>query len=225
MSCLTLRTKSPPVTTSSAMTSARSSPDAHPWAAAKKPGSGIRVRGRPAAASAALRSDGQPLQLDPPPLHLPRREPHLGLLARHRPRRWPDTRRAWNVNDEARAATRGRVEVVEQAVAQGVGHQQVALVVDPGQAAAGVGEGPAVDVAPHLEHPQHPVELAGQRLGAALDPPLQPAQVLLQPLGPLRRPQVAAHVGTVGHRVRLRRAGHRAGRVRGPAPSPVRAGP
>src|ERR1043166_1027608 len=48
MSCLTLRTKSPPDISSSAMTSASSSPAAQLWAKSAKPGAGMRVIGRAA---------------------------------------------------------------------------------------------------------------------------------------------------------------------------------
>ena len=51
-----LRTKSPPDTASSTITSDSSSPAAHPWAWATKPGSGRRVRGRPASSSAMFSS-------------------------------------------------------------------------------------------------------------------------------------------------------------------------
>ena len=107
ISCFMLRTKSPPVTDSSPMTSARSSPAAHPWATAKKPGSGFRVCGRPASRSVAFRSEAIRSSCGPPPLHLARREPQVRLLGATRgppaPRAGP--RRASKVNAEAREAT------------------------------------------------------------------------------------------------------------------------
>src|SRR5438067_1029225 len=124
MSCLTLRTKSPPDISSSAMTSASSSPAAPLWARSAKPGAGERV--------------------------------------------------------------------IEQVRAKALGHEEVALVVDPRQLLAGVGEGPSVDVAPRFEDPQHPVELAGEGLGTAAHPTLEAAQLLLQSLGAFSGPEVGA---------------------------------
>ena len=56
ITCFTLRTKSPPVISSSSSTSARSSPFAHAWIAAVKPGSGRRVSGSRASRSVTCRS-------------------------------------------------------------------------------------------------------------------------------------------------------------------------
>ena len=52
ISCFTLRTKSPPDRSSSAMTTSKDSPAAHAYARARKVGSGSRVVGSPAFSSA-----------------------------------------------------------------------------------------------------------------------------------------------------------------------------
>ena len=58
----------------------------------------------------------------------------------------------------------GRVEAVEEAVGQGLGHQEIGLVVDAGHQAAARGETPGVeiDVAAALEETQGAVHAAGQ---------------------------------------------------------------
>ena len=76
-------------------------------------------------------------------------------------------------------------------------------MVDASQLPSPIGERPPVDVAPRLEQPEHAIELAGQRVGAASDAAFETAYVLLQPLGPLGRPQVAAEVRAPRDRMRL----------------------
>ena len=161
MSCLTLRTKSPPDSSSSSRISSSGSPAAQAWARARKPGSGRpgerqpgrsprrRSARRRAASSCANRCS-----------HVGRREPRGG-----------GRRAAAVLVGEARRepGQRRRVEVVEQARLDALGDQQVALVEDPHQPLAPRRERPAVEVAPGLEQLQDLVEAAGQRLGAALD--------------------------------------------------------
>ena len=53
------------------------------------------------------------------------------------------------------------VEVVEQAVTDGLGHEKIALVVEPGEPEPGLGQGPAVQDPAAVEDLEHPVELAG----------------------------------------------------------------
>ncbi len=56
MSCFIVRTKSPPVTSSSPTTVLKACPATQPWAAAKNPGSGGRWAPSPLARSSAERS-------------------------------------------------------------------------------------------------------------------------------------------------------------------------
>ena len=65
---------------------------------------------------------------------------------------------------------------------------------------------PALDVAPRLEHREHPVELAGEALGAAGDPPLLPGDVALEPVGGRGGAQHPDPVGRLGERMCGQRA-------------------
>ena len=69
--------------------------------------------------------------------------------------------------DRHQACQRCRLEIVEQTLAQTFDDQQVAFVKRLRQDLAGVGQAPAVDVAPVLQHPQHPVEVTSHRLAAS----------------------------------------------------------
>src|SRR6478672_9743537 len=63
----------------------------------------------------------------------------------------------------------GRREVVEDAVADRLREEQVALVREASEQPSGVGEGPLLDVAPRLEQPEHAVELSGEALAPSAD--------------------------------------------------------
>ena len=147
------------------------------------PGSGIRVSGRPASSS----SDGELA------CELVECAPALRNRLR-RPARWWHRHVAFGAASlvgEARHDGRElrRAEAVEETVADRLREEQVGLGVQARQALARVGERPAVDVAPRLEHAQHAVELAGEAVAAPAHPPLQPLHVALEALDRVRRPE------------------------------------
>ena len=72
--------------------------------------------------------------------------------------------------DRHEAGQRRWIEIVEQTLGQAFDDQEIGLVERAGEATAGIGELPAVDVPPPLEDPQHAVELPSDRLAAALHP-------------------------------------------------------
>ncbi len=149
-------------------------------------GIGTAREGQPRLLFGQVELGGHGLELGPAPLEPRRREPRL-LRAAVGP--------AGLVGEGGRQRRHRRgVEPVVQAAPQGLGHQQVALMVDASQHVSALGERPPVDVAPRLQHAQHPVELVTQRLGAAVDAPLDAAEVLLQPVGPVGGAQVPAQV-------------------------------
>ena len=100
----------------------------------------------------------------------------------------------------------GRAQAVEQALAERLGEQQIGLGVEAGELLAGVGELPAVDVAPRLEHPQHPVELPGQALAAAAHAPFGALHVALEALDRRRGPQLLLELRVAAQRVVARAA-------------------
>ena len=96
---------------------------------------------------------------------------------------------------------RGRIGVVEQPGVERLGHQQVGLVEDAHEPLPFLGERPAVQVAPRLEHLQHPIESPSQRLGASEDLALEVVHLATDPVRPAGGPQVAIEVGTARHRI------------------------
>ena len=71
-------------------------------------------------------------------------------------------------------------------------------MVRAGQHLSGRREGPAVEVAPRLEEPQHSIEATGERLRAAPDLSPQVLELAGDPLGLRGAPEVRVAVGTVG---------------------------
>ena len=71
------------------------------------------------------------------------------------------------------AGQRSRLEIVEQPLPHTFDDQQIAFVEGPRQDLAGVGECPTVDVAPVLQHSEHAIEIASDRLAAIADPGTQ----------------------------------------------------
>ena len=142
----------------------RPSPAAQAWARATKPASGGRVGGRPARLLVGVELVGQRAR---------------GRANRSRDRRRREPRRgrrsaAAVLVGEARDAGRPATAASRSSNTPAwhrLGDQQVGTRGRSGPARSPrVGERPAVEVAPGLEQPQHPVEAAGQRLGAALAP-------------------------------------------------------
>ena len=95
----------------------------------------------------------------------------------------------------------GGAQPVEQALAQRFGQQQVGLGVEAGQLLAGVGELPAVDVAPRLQHPAHPVELPGQALAAPAHAALGALDVAVEAFECRRGPHLLLPLRVVRQRV------------------------
>ena len=212
MSCLTLRTKSPPDISSSAMMLVELLASGPAVGQGEEAGVGRPGQREPGLLLGPVELGAQLLDHHPPLAQ-------LGGGKRRRRRR----RRAPRLVAEGggRAGQRRRVELVEDAGAQRLGHQQVGLVVQPGQLAAGLGERPAVDVAPRLEHPQHPVELAGQRLRASADALLDALGVAVEAVGPVGGPQVAVQLGAGGHGEGSGLGGRRHAGLAPPALAPV----
>src|SRR5260221_9367851 len=84
----------------------------------------------------------------------------------------------------------GWSQAVEQSFAQRFREQQVGLGVEARQLLAGLGELPAVDVAPRFEHAQHTVELTGQALAAAAHAALGALLVAFEALDGSRGPEL-----------------------------------
>ncbi len=93
-----------------------------------------------------------------------------------------------------------------------------------GQALPRLRQRPPVHVPPRLQDPQHPVELARQRLHAPFDAALEALHVANQPIGALEGPEVGASVGAAGDRVGCGRRGLGQGDLAAP-PAPRRGGP
>ena len=100
-------------------------------------------------------------------------------------------------NTDSSPASVGGVDAVEAAVQQALGDEQVGLVEHPGQHRAAGGEGPraGVDVAPAVEHVEHAVELAGQRLVVAVDAAGEVDELALEALGLPGGPHALAQLG------------------------------
>ena len=78
---------------------------------------------------------------------------------------------------ETARSTRASLSGLDVGNADRLREEEIGLGVEAGQALACVGERPAVDVTPRLEHPQHTVELAREAVVATPDASLQPLDV------------------------------------------------
>ena len=161
MHCFTLRTKSPPVISSSSSTSARASPSTQSCDVEREPRVGAAGLGEPGVVLVVV-------QVPPDALDRARRAARRSCSASGA----VASARAVGPAALVREARHDRRELavrepVEQPVADRLRDHEIALGVEAGEQLAGVGERPAVDVAPRLEHAQHAVELAGQALAAA----------------------------------------------------------
>ena len=147
ITCFTLRTKSPPVISSSSRTSARSSPATHAWIAAVKPGIGAAGLGQALVALGDVRGRARSARSRPTRFRTIGSGQRRGGIGSS-----PSGPRRWNVKHDTTAAERRGVEPVEQAVAQRLRDHEVALGVEPREQLAARRQCPAVDVAPRLEH-------------------------------------------------------------------------
>ena len=86
-------------------------------------------------------------------------------------------------------------DIVEQALSQALDDQQIALVERARQDRAGVGERPSVDVAPVLEDPHDPVEVARDRLATAAHPLAELVDLAADPLGLCSGLQSVSQIG------------------------------
>ena len=196
MSCFIVRTKSPPLSSSWATTSARSSPATQAWAAATKPGSGGRCS-READRSLVggeVLADGD----DPPPARARRRSTGTtagwvapGCGARRR------TSRAARPASAAPSPS-STPDPMHSATSRSLSWNT------PRQHRARCSERPvgavAPDVAAPAEHVEDPVELGGQRLVVTVDALAELDQLALEARRLSGRPQALAQVGVHARR-------------------------
>ena len=185
ITCLTLRTKSPPVISSSSRTSARSSPATQAYIV----GDETRVQ------CARLRQAGVVLGVvEVLPDAFDRTPPLWRARARATARReWTvavGARRWYVKHDTTPAISAGSSR--RGAPPERLGDDEVALGVEAGEELAPLGERPVFDVAPRFEDAQHPVELAGEALAAPAHPALEARRRRGRGARPTRRPATRA---------------------------------
>src|SRR5581483_9707041 len=74
-------------------------------------------------------------------------------------------------------------QTVQDPLREGLGDQKVAVPVDPGEYEPLRLDGEVVHVPEILQDAEDPLELTGQRLGPAPDPPFDALDLLLEPAG------------------------------------------
>ena len=186
-SCFIVRTKSPPVSSSSPTTWARPSPATQAWARPRSRDRGGGARRGPAS---VRRPPGPSWWRRSDPTDHGRRS--TGTTADRR------LRAAVLVHEHRQQpGERGRVQAVEHAAVDALGDEQVGLVEQPRQRLPSLGQRPrrGIHVAPPVEHVEHVVELAGQRLAMAVDPAGQIGQLPLESLGLAGGPHPLAQLG------------------------------
>ena len=135
ISCFIVRTKSPPVTSSSPTTVLRACPAIQPWAAAKKPGSGGRWLPSPLARSSAARSSLTATMRS--------QRCRAAPSGNHGGAGGSGLRCSWT-NTDSSPASSGASTSSSRPSADAFGDQQVTLVEHAGEHRALVGQRPAV---------------------------------------------------------------------------------